>query len=81
MKILHLSGAYVWGGNENQLVHFIHNTKSKAVENIIFCFIGSPIEKYAIENGKSRVDKNIGVENKTIKDKVVWAENGLDKYL
>ena len=49
MKILHLSGAYVWGGNENQLVHLIKSMNGD-VENIIFCFKGSPIEKYAIEN-------------------------------
>lgn len=50
MKILHLSNAYVWGGNENQLVHLIHNMNYDDIENIIFCFIGAPIEKYAIKN-------------------------------
>ncbi len=55
MKILHLSGAMYWGGNEQQLVDLIYNTKNFNVENIIFCFKNSPIEKYAIRNDISHV--------------------------
>ena len=56
MKVLHLSGAEkVWGGNENQLAGLIHNTKNQNIENVIFCFKGSPIEKYAIENNINHI--------------------------
>jgi glycosyltransferase involved in cell wall biosynthesis len=51
MNILHLSGAMVWGGNEQQLTDLIKNLNGEAITSTIFCFIGSPIEKYAKENG------------------------------
>lgn len=51
MKILHLSGAMVWGGNEQQLTDLIVNLDGEGIESMIFCFINSPIEKYAKENG------------------------------
>jgi glycosyltransferase involved in cell wall biosynthesis len=51
MKILHLSGAMVWGGNEQQLTDLIVNLNKEGIASMIFCFINSPIEKYAKENG------------------------------
>lgn len=50
MRILHLSGAMVWGGNEKQLTDLITNLKENKIESVIFCFINSPIETYAIKN-------------------------------
>lgn len=51
MKILHLSGAMVWGGNEQQLTDLIVNLNKEGIASMIFCFVNSPIEKYAKENG------------------------------
>ncbi len=50
MKVLHVSGAYSWGGNEQQLVDSIFGLQKLDVENIIFCFKGSPMDLYAQEN-------------------------------
>ena len=50
MKILHLSGATTWGGNEQQLVDSIPDLEALGVLSIIYCFQGSPLEAYAIAN-------------------------------
>lgn len=46
MKILHLSGAMVWGGNENQLAHFLTNEREQVLNQMVFCFEGSPIHQF-----------------------------------
>ena len=67
-----------WGRSDSELAIRLHNigVKAKRIK-----FMGFVYHLDHIETDKSRVDMNIGVENKTIKDKIVWAENGLDKYL
>ncbi len=50
MKVLHVSGAYSWGGNEQQLVDAIFGLQKLNVTNIILCFKGSPMDLYAKEN-------------------------------
>ncbi|MBJ7879348.1 glycosyltransferase family 4 protein [Gelidibacter salicanalis] len=50
MKILHVSGASVWGGNEQQLFDLIYGLNKLHIENVIFCFENSAIEERAIQN-------------------------------
>lgn len=47
MKILHLSGARSWGGNEQQLVDLIFELDKIKVESALFCFESSDLEQYA----------------------------------
>lgn len=50
MNVLHLSGAMIWGGNEQQVVTMISSMESipdADVHNMICCFQGSPMEQYA----------------------------------
>lgn len=49
MNILHLSGAMVWGGNENQLAHFVTNDSGFDLKQMVFCFDGSPIHHFCID--------------------------------
>lgn len=51
MKILHVTGARGWGGNEQQLVDVIPELNKKDVESIIFGVENSVIHKYAIKHG------------------------------
>ncbi|WP_224484564.1 glycosyltransferase family 4 protein [Robertkochia aurantiaca] len=51
MKVLHLSGADVWGGNENQLAHFIQNSQLPEIENQVFCFENTPIHRFVQKQG------------------------------
>lgn len=44
MKILHVSGARGWGGNEQQLIDLIPELESLNVSNIVFGVEGSPLE-------------------------------------
>ena len=50
MKILHLSHAMVWGGNEQQLIDLIPELENLNTNNIIFCFKESAINKYCLKN-------------------------------
>ena len=50
IKVLHLSHAMVWGGNEQQLVDLIPAIEYHNVFNTIFCFENSEIHKYSLEN-------------------------------
>lgn len=44
MKILHISGARSWGGNEQQLVDLIPELNKLNVESIVFGMEGSPLQ-------------------------------------
>ncbi|MCW9037457.1 glycosyltransferase family 4 protein [Altibacter sp.] len=46
MKILHISGARSWGGNEQQLVDLIPELEKLGVENIILGVTNSPLHNY-----------------------------------
>jgi glycosyltransferase involved in cell wall biosynthesis len=51
MKVLHLTGARGWGGNEQQLVDVIPELQSNGVENIIFGVENSSIHQYSKDKG------------------------------
>lgn len=55
MKVLHVSGANSWGGNERQLVDSTYDLERLGVENIVFCFKGSPLEECLANQGISYV--------------------------
>ena len=46
MKILHLSHAMIWGGNEQQLVDLIPALEKQNIDNTVFCFEKSAIKDY-----------------------------------
>jgi glycosyltransferase involved in cell wall biosynthesis len=50
MKILHISGARVWGGNEQQLILNIKGLNNHKTENYIFGINNSPLHLSANEN-------------------------------
>lgn len=43
MTVLHISGAQVWGGNEQQLIYLISELDVLGVQQKIFCFKDSPL--------------------------------------
>lgn len=45
MKVLHISGARSWGGNEQQLIDLIPELEKIEVSNIVFGVEGSPLER------------------------------------
>ncbi|PKQ44293.1 glycosyltransferase family 4 protein [Confluentibacter flavum] len=47
MKILHVSGATGWGGNEQQLFDLIFGLQKLGIDNAIFCFKNCPVENIA----------------------------------
>ncbi|WP_062059575.1 glycosyltransferase family 4 protein [Aquimarina longa] len=50
MKVLQVSGAKSWGGNEQQLVDSIEDLKKKGADSIVFCYQNSPLEEYLRAN-------------------------------
>lgn len=44
MKVLHVTGAKIWGGNEQQLFNLVTNLKKNGLQNYIFGVQGSKIE-------------------------------------
>ncbi|MFV8393112.1 glycosyltransferase family 4 protein [Flavobacterium sp. LB2P6] len=51
MKILHISGAKVWGGNEQQMIYYIPELSKLGIENIVLGIKDSPLEKECLLNG------------------------------
>lgn len=51
MKILHITGAKVWGGNEQQLIDSCVEMEKMGVSSYIFCYKNSTISDIATENG------------------------------
>ena len=47
MKVLHVSGARSWGGNEQQLMYLIDELDKLGIEQVLFCYEGTPLEKEA----------------------------------
>ncbi|MDN6280730.1 MAG: glycosyltransferase family 4 protein [Psychroflexus sp.] len=45
MKVLHVTGAKIWGGNEQQLFNLVTNLKKNGLQNYIFGVQGSKIKK------------------------------------
>jgi glycosyltransferase involved in cell wall biosynthesis len=52
MKILHISGAKGWGGNEQQIIYIVPQLNDLKVENIVFGIYNSVLE---IECGKAEI--------------------------
>jgi glycosyltransferase involved in cell wall biosynthesis len=51
MNILHISGARIWGGNEQQLVGFIAQMQAPGTQNTVFGVDNSPLQKACAEMG------------------------------
>lgn len=45
MKILHISGAKGWGGNEQQIISLLPKLKNYEIDNLVFGFSNSVLEK------------------------------------
>ncbi len=45
MTVLHVSGAQVWGGNEQQLLYLIKGLQNYPIKQTFFCFNTSPLIK------------------------------------
>lgn len=60
MKVLHISGAKGWGGNEQQLIDMISELKKSGVENIVFGVDESVLQKECSDIGTTfiRCKKN-----------------------
>lgn len=56
MKILHVSGATAWGGNEQQLVDLIFGLEKINVDNLLFCFKDSPLVNYCKQHNLNFCD-------------------------
>ncbi len=50
MRILHISTAQSWRGGEQQLAYLLGELKSKPLFQSVFCFRGSAIEAFCVEN-------------------------------
>ncbi|MBS7232981.1 glycosyltransferase family 4 protein [Flavobacterium psychroterrae] len=50
MKVLHISGAKAWGGNEQQLIYCIPALNSLGVENIVFGIKDTVLEKLCLSH-------------------------------
>ena len=67
-----------WGREDSELMRRLHNSgiKSKRIR-----YQGILYHIYHNEKSKDRLQLNDSIEEKTIKEKLVWCENGIDKYL
>ena len=45
MKILHISGAKGWGGNEQQIIYILPEIAKIGIQNIVFGIQDSVLEK------------------------------------
>lgn len=50
LKVLHISGARSWGGNEQQLLDLIYELNIRNVENLVLGVSGSPLENACKQN-------------------------------
>lgn len=64
MKVLHISGARTWGGNEQQLIDFVRELSSLGVENIVYGVKGSPLQARCLENNTAFIEVKKGKLNK-----------------
>lgn len=51
MKILHISGAKGWGGNEQQMIYLFPELRKQGVENIVFGIKDSILQKFCFDLG------------------------------
>ncbi len=47
MRVLHISGAKVWGGNEQQLIYLIDELPRFNIRQVLFCFKDTPLHREA----------------------------------
>jgi len=50
VRVIHLSGARVWGGNEQQLLDIVPNLNKLGVENLVFGVPNTPLHNHCKEN-------------------------------
>jgi glycosyltransferase involved in cell wall biosynthesis len=50
VRVIHISGARVWGGNEQQLGDIVPSLNKLGVDNLVFGVPNSPLHKYCVEN-------------------------------
>lgn len=58
MKILHVSGARTWGGNEQQLVDLIPELEKLDVQNLVFGMKDSPLHKFLQKKGAAFISNS-----------------------
>lgn len=66
MKILHISGAKVWGGNEQQMIDLIPELTKLGVENIVFGVENSQLQKECVSKHISFVSAKKDKLNKLV---------------
>lgn len=49
MKVLHVSGARSWGGNEQQLLCLVDELVKYEVDQVLFCYENTPLHQKALE--------------------------------
>lgn len=64
MKVLHISGARAWGGNEQQLIYCIPELNKIGVENVVFGIKDSVLGKQCLANNISFIPVKDGKLNK-----------------
>lgn len=64
MKVLHISGAKGWGGNEQQLIYCIPELNKIGVENTVFAIEDSTLGQKCLSNGISLIPIKDGKLNK-----------------
>lgn len=67
-----------WGREDSELALRLHNY---GLNGRRLRYRGIVYHIFHNEASKGRLEKNNEIEQKTINDKVVWCENGIDKYL
>ncbi|WP_299891614.1 glycosyltransferase family 2 protein [uncultured Lacinutrix sp.] len=67
-----------WGREDSELMLRMHNKGVKAKR---LRYRGIVFHIWHKEKSKDRVEANDSIEQKTINDKIAWADNGVDKYL
>ncbi|MDO5977545.1 glycosyltransferase family 2 protein [Flavivirga spongiicola] len=67
-----------WGREDSELALRFHNYGLKG-KRLRYCAIVFHI--FHNEKSKDRLEVNNDIEKRTIDDKIVWCENGIDKYL
>jgi glycosyltransferase involved in cell wall biosynthesis len=66
MKILHISGAKGWGGNEQQMIDLIPELNSLGVENIVFGVRDSSLQKECVKKNISFIEAKKNKLNKLL---------------
>ncbi len=49
MKVLHVSGAKSWGGNEQQLLNLVEELDKYGIQQFLFCYENTPLQEKALD--------------------------------